>query len=93
MHVGARTHTHVSWMLRRMKPAGHLRMKVSEDKLSRGGVGLSSDSGADVPRFPEPLEAPGWRASGVREPVLGTGRTGTLTREGRDEERPEVEVV
>lgn len=63
MHVGMHTHTHVSWMLRSMKPAVHLRMKVSGDELSRGGAALGSDSGADVPRFPEPPEAPGWRAS------------------------------
>ena len=61
--VGTCAHTHVSWMLRRMKPAVHLRMKVLEDKLSRGGAGLGSDPRADVPRFPERLEAPGWRAS------------------------------
>ena len=65
MHTHTHTHTHtpVSWMLRRMKPAAHLRMKVLEDKLSRGGVGLGSNSRADVPRFPERLEALSWRAS------------------------------
>lgn len=46
-----------------------------------GGVGLSTDSGADLPRFPEPCR-PGCHASGVREPALSTRRTGTLTREG-----------